>query len=92
MGEGEAADDQTPFFQTQPAEHPLKITGLVSVHPFINPSFVLFSINVDYHKVRVRKSKDSRASTSHFYSSLLLRIIKIILSCKSINSFLFSPK
>ena len=57
MGEGEAADDQTPFFQTQPAEHPLKITGLVSVHPFINPSFVLFSINVDYHKVRASKEQ-----------------------------------
>uniref|UniRef100_A0A7N2M849 Uncharacterized protein n=1 Tax=Quercus lobata TaxID=97700 RepID=A0A7N2M849_QUELO len=30
MGE-EVADDQTPFFQTQPAEHPLQRTGLVSV-------------------------------------------------------------
>ena len=40
MGE-EAADDQTPFFQTQPAEHPLQRTGLVSVHPLINPSLVL---------------------------------------------------
>ena len=34
MGE-EAADDQTPFLQTQPAEHPLQRTGLASsVHPF----------------------------------------------------------
>ena len=33
MGE-EATDDQTPFFQTQPAhEHPLQRTGLVSIHP-----------------------------------------------------------
>ena len=34
MGE-EAADDQTPFFQTQPASHPLQKTDLASsVHPF----------------------------------------------------------
>ena len=39
MGE-EAADDQTPFFHTQPAEHRLQRTGLVSVHPLINPSLV----------------------------------------------------
>ena len=46
MGE-KAADNQTPLLQTQPAELPLKRTGLFSLlpgHPCLYPSFALNSI------------------------------------------------
>nr|POE73968.1 hypothetical protein CFP56_56653 [Quercus suber] len=39
MGEGEAADDQNPFFQTQPAEHPLMIIDYMDTpHQHRQPS------------------------------------------------------
>ena len=38
----------------------------VSFHPFINPSFVLFSMIIIIKSVE-RTNKDSRASTSHFF-------------------------
>ena len=86
MGE-KTADNQTPLLQTQPADFPLKRTGLFSllpVHPCLFPSFTLNSI------VMIKKSfvwlwiKIQGLQTSLFF-----RLIKFPWIKNSLSFFFF---
>ena len=86
MGE-KTADNQTPLLQTQPADFPLKWTGLFSllpVHPCLFPSFTLNSI------VMIKKSfvwlwiKIQGLQTSLFF-----RLIKFPWIKNSLSFFFF---